>query len=308
MKKYSEETQSKILALRDKNWSTRKIAKELDIGKSGVIDFLKRINYEQEKITIAPTINFIDLESRPAIAAVFGRFKQNVSQDAIIAEGGGLLTYAYKTQGEDAIHGNKVSVEEAIANEDSTICAELWDIVESSDVLIGHNALNFDWPLLKARMILNGFPPMRKVKIIDTLQIVKEFKMQSNKLDSLCRALDIGKKLEHSGISLWVRCMHGDSKALDEMLAYNKVDIELLEELYNIIKPHSTRHPNLALYYPDDAVRCNVCGSKNIEESGNVVTTNLSSFTEHVCKDCRARFKSRKSITTKDQRSKYLSN
>lgn len=306
MKQYSQDIKGKILELDKSKLSARKIAKELGIGKSGVIDFLKR--NRSTSFSHKPVVTFLDLESRPAIAAVFGRFKQNISQDAIISEGGGLLTYSYKRQGEDSIFGNKVTKEEAIANEDLSICSELWDIIESTDVMIAHNASNFDWHLLKARMIMNGLPPLRKVKIVDTLTLVKEFRMQSNKLDSLCRALGIGSKLEHEGISLWTRCIHGDVVALDKMLEYNKQDIVLLEELYNIIAPHSTRHPNLALYYPDDAVRCNVCGSKNIEETGNVVTTNLSSFTEHVCKDCKARFKSRQSITTKDQRSKYLSN
>ncbi len=81
-------------------------------------------------------------------------------------------------------------------------------------MIVAHNALGFDWPLLKARMLVNGLPPMCKVKIIDTLVLAREFKMNSNKLDSLCRQLDIGQKMKHWGIDLWVRAMHGDEAGI----------------------------------------------------------------------------------------------
>ncbi len=102
--------------------------------------------------------------------------------------------------------------------------------------------------------------------------------------------------------------MKGDPEALQHMLEYNKVDIELLEELYLAIAPYSTRHPNLAVYSNADKPTCGICLSTNVQPTGNVVTTNLSKFEEYTCNCCGARFKSRKSITTKEDRNNYLVN
>ena len=312
MKRYSTIIQSKIIELDYAGLSARKIAKELNIGKSGVIDFLTRIYGSRGNIRkvkeVKPKILLLDIETAPSIAAVFGRFKVNITQDHVIKEGTWLLSYAYKWLGENKVTGNVLTPSEAVAANDYRLLVDILDLLEAADVVIWHNGDNFDFPIIKTRLIINHLPPCKKIKSIDTLKIAKEFRFNSNKLDSLCKQLSLDGKVQHRGISLWRDCLEGNEQALKDMLHYNKGDIPTLEEVYKIIRPYSTKHPNLALFYPDDAVRCNICGSKNISETGNILTTNLSAFTEHVCNDCKARFKSRKSITTKEQRSKYLSN
>lgn len=309
MNKYPQFIQDKILELHQKNWSSRMIANELDISKSGVNYWLQDYYANAEVTNEHPTITLIDIESSPTIAAVFGRFKQNIGQNAVVQEGGSLLTASWKELGKQhKVQSTTVTQEEAIAREDESLVYKLWDVVEHSDILVAHNASGFDIPLLKTRFILNGLPPMRKVKVIDSLSLVKEFKFNSNRLDSLCSALDIGRKIETHGMQLWLRCINGDMQALQEMLEYNEQDVLLLEELYNTIKPYSTRHPNLAVHYTDAKMRCNCCASTDVEPTGNTVTTNLSVFTEYRCNSCNARFKDRTSLTTKEQRKNFLSN
>lgn len=309
MNKYTQYIQDKILELHQKNWSSRMIANELDISKSGVNDWLK-LHYSSQDNTVQkkPKVLVLDLESAPSIAVAFGRFKVNLSQDSILKEGGYLLTYAYKWLGEERIYSNMLNPADAIEGRDEGLVAELWDAIESADAVLAHNLLNFDLPLLKARCIVNGLPPLKKVQKLDSLVLSKEFRFNSNKLDSLCSQLDIGRKIQHSGIDLWVRCINGDMQALQEMLEYNEQDVLLLEELYNTIKPYSTRHPNLAVHYTDAKMRCNCCASTDVEPTGNTVTTNLSVFTEYKCNSCNARFKDRTSLTTKEQRKNFLSN
>lgn len=300
--------QEQILALKETGLSLRKIANHLGIPKSTCIDIHNRLKgVIPESAVKKPKLLYLDLESAPSVVVAFNRFKVNVSQDAVLREGGWLISYAYKWQGDSEVQGNVLTPDEALNADDSGLCMELWELVEQADAIVYHNGLNFDLPLLKARMIVNGLPPIRKVKSIDTLQLVKEFKLNSNKLNSLGKQLDVGKKLDHEGMNLWVRCMEGDYNALRHMLEYNKVDVELLEEVYNTVKPYSTRHANLAVNLGDKP-RCNICCSDNVKPTGNLVSTNLSVFEEYICGDCQARFKTRKSITTKTQRCNFLSN
>jgi len=299
-----------LIELKQQGYSNSHVAKTLGIGKTTVFDnWQKYKNSVKEPVEVVkkPRILVLDLESAPSVVVAFNRFKVNVNQDAVLREGGWLISYAYKWLGDKEVQGNVLTPGEAQEANDSGLCMELWELVEQADAILYHNGLNFDLPLMKARMIVNGLPPIRKVKSIDSLQMAKEFRLNSNKLDSLCRQLDIGSKLEHNGIALWVECMGGNPEALSHMFEYNKIDVELLEELYLAIAPYSTRHPNMAVEL-GDKIRCNICCSDKVKPTGNLVSTNLSVFEEYVCEECSARFKTRQSITTKEQRSKFLSN
>ena len=242
---------------------SRKIADKLGICKSTVNYYFKEYLDNNFVETNRPKICFIDIESMPSITATFGRRKQNISQDAVLREGGWIASYAYKFLGDTEVKGNVLSEEEAINADDSQLCLELWELIEQSDVLVAHNLINFDLPMIKARMIVNGLPPIRKVKLMDTLVLSREFRYNSHKLDSLCQQLGLGEKMAHSGIYLWIECMEGNPEALQHLLEYNKQDIVLLEELYLKIAPYSTKHPNLAVNL-GDKVRCNICCSDTV--------------------------------------------
>lgn len=302
----SDETKEKIIELKQQGLSSRKIAKKLCCGKSSVNDYWKKYNENNPNAIKKPKVLLLDIETACSVTATFGRRMQNISQDAVIKEGGWIISYAYKWLGDDTISGSVLHSEEAMDSNDERLCMELFDLLEQSDYVVAHNGANFDIPMIKARLIINGLPPMRKVRIIDSLTLSREFRFNSQKLDSLCRQLDIGEKVKHLGISMWIDCLNGDKEALSEMYRYNLQDIVLLEELYMIIRSHSTRHPNLAVNL-GDKIRCNICCSDNVKPTGNLVSTNLSVFEEYSC-ECGARFKTRKSITTKEQRSNFLSN
>ena len=303
-----QELLDSIITLKGEGLGSRKIAKKLGIGKSTVNRYFKEYLQGKGGVEKKPKVLLLDLESAPSVVVAFNRFKVNLTQDHVLREGGWLISYAYKWLGESEINGNVLTPFEAMNADDSGLCMELLELIEQADVVVYHNGLNFDLPLLKARMLINGLPPIRKIKSVDTLQLVKEFKLNSNKLNSLGKQLNIGTKLDHEGIGLWIRCMEGDQSALDHMFEYNKVDVDLLEQVYLAVRPYSNRHPNLAIYYQGDKLRCNICGSEHIKPTGNLVTTNVNIFEEYQCEDCHARFKNRKSILNKDQRSNILSN
>lgn len=307
--KYTPEIQSKILELSlDKDWSSRMIADKLGISKSGVNDYLAsyRENNPEVQEDKKPKILLLDVETSASVVVSFGRRNVNLSQDHVLSEGGWILSYAYKYLGDTEVKGSVLTPDEALDCNDERLAAEVWDLIEDSAFVIGHNIDNFDLPVIKARCIVNGIPPIRKIRTIDTLKIAKEFRFNSNKLESLCKQLDLSHKIKHSGISLWVNCQYGDPEALQEMYEYNVGDIDCLEELYLLTRSYSTRHPNLAINF-GDTIRCNICTSPNVQPTGNTVSTNLSVFEEYKC-ECGCRFKSRKSLTSKDQRSKFLSN
>lgn len=301
--KYDEQTIQEIVELKQDGMSSRDIATLLGVSKSGVNDAYNRL---KEQDLGFPKILFLDIETAPDVAAVFGRRKQNISQDAVIQEGGWIISAAWKWQSGKTVMSEVLTPSEASTQDDYMLCWMLYDILEEADAVVAHNGINFDIPVIKARLAKHGFAAMKKVKIIDTLKIARQLRFQSNKLDSLGVTLGCGRKQKHSGIQLWIDCMKGNQEALDEMQRYNEQDVVLLEQVYNKLKAYDSNPVNIAQYYNDSKQRCSVCGSEHLKETGNFVYTQISKFAELQCEDCGARSRTRQQLNTKEKRSNFL--
>jgi len=310
--KHSEEIVDKVLSLKQDGLSSRSIAALLGIGKSTVNDIYNReveffkSDWDDVRTKTGPRILFFDLESTPSIVATFGRWKQNIGTESVLREGGFLLSACWKWLGDEEVTKMVLTPNEAIKGDDTSIVCGLYEAFEQSDIVVAHNAAKFDVPLFKTRLISHGMPPPKTVKVVDTLQIAKGLRFNSNKLDSLGNYLNVGRKVETTGISLWIRCMNGDENALQEMVTYNEQDVVLLERVYMKLRAFDNKPANAGHYHHDDLSRCPVCGSHDIEFSGNSVFTPVSEFAEVLCNECGHRSRTRKVINSKEKRNSLL--
>lgn len=315
--KLMPETVQKIIELKDYGYSSRKIAAILNIGKSTVNDNYSRYSSnsddfsldlkEKSKVKTGPRILFFDLESTPSIVAAFGRWKVNVGTESVLREGGYLLSACWKFLGEDEVTRMVLTPQEAKEGNDLSIVCALFEAFEEADIVVAHNAKKFDVPLFNTRLLANGMPPPKPVKVVDTLQIAKKnLKFNSNKLDSLGHYLGVGRKIETTGMSLWIRCMDGDKEALQQMLEYNAQDVVLLEKVYLELRAFDPSPANAGHYFNDYQHHCPVCGSTEVEESGNSVFTPVSEFAEVVCNSCGHRSRKRTALNSKEKRAKLL--
>lgn len=291
--------------------SSRQIASQLDVAKSTVNKYLSaefNQDYFSDSESNNPRILLLDLENAPSIGVAFQRFKVNLSPEHILEEGGWLISASWKYLGDEEVQGCVLTPAEAVARNDSRICAEVLEAWDSADVVIAHNGLNFDFPLFKTRLLTNGYPPPKTAKMVDTLKIAKQLKFPSNKLDAIGHYLGVGRKMQHSGISLWTSCMQGDEESLSTMLEYNKQDVVLLEDVYLQIRGFDTKAPNLGQLYNDGKSRCGACGSEHVAETGNTVYTPVSAWAEVQCSDCGWVGRKRQVLNSKEQRKNLLMN
>ena len=175
---------------------------------------------------------YLDIETTPIKAYVWGLWDQNVSIDQIIeptemlcfgARWGGTKKVIFKSVHHD---GKKAMLE------------ELHSLMEEADVLVGWNSAAFDHKHINREFLENGMAPPSTVKDLDLMSIVKaNFQFPSNKLDYVAQKLGVGAKVKHSGFSLWIKCMEGDAKAWAEMKKYQIQDVNLLIDLYDILLP-----------------------------------------------------------------------
>lgn len=285
--------------------SQRQACEILGVPRSTMQNYLKK-DLEPVIERRGARIVFYDIETAPSIGVVFGRFKQNLGLDHILSEGGWVISVCYKFAGESRVYKYVLSPEEAVAKDDSRLLAVIYDMFEETDIAVAQNGDGFDLPTIKTRLIKNGYPPLKTVKHVDTLKIAKQLRFNSNKLDNLASEMNIGRKQQHSGISLWVKCMEGDQAALDEMLDYNAHDVVLLEKVYDRLKMFDSKHPNVAHYYDDDETRCGICGSTDLEFTGNKVYTQVSEFSEVRCNGCGSRSRTRQALNSKSKRESIL--
>lgn len=282
----------------------KKLSKSLDtaVSEFGEANLAKTLGGDWKK---KPKILFLDVESSPDVAVTFKRFKANMSQEHILQEGGWLLSIAYAFN-EGEVISSSLTPSQACANDDSHLVAELWCAIEEADLVVAHNCDRFDIPLFKARCVINGFAPPKRVKQVDTLKLAKQMKFQSNRLDSLGYVLGEGSKIKHNGIDLWIKCMEGDSEALKTMEEYNRQDVVLLRNVYHRLKAFDNNSPNAALFTSGEEVACRVCGSHDVRATANQIAAGSSLFSEVICNACGARSRLRQSNTTKDKRKSLL--
>ena len=224
------------------------------------------------------------METSPLISYTWGVYETNVIE---VIQSWYILSFSYKFLGEKT---HWVGLPDYIGYKPNTcdtkpFIKKLWDLVDEADIIVAQNGDRFDIPRMKTRFIHYNLPPTSSFKTVDTLKVAKTFGFPSNKLDNLGHVLGEGRKVNHTGFSIWKGCMAGKKASWDVMRKYNIQDVDLLERLYLRFRPWIKNHPSLAVYI--DGRVCPRCGSGNVVKCG--IETNQKAYYQRFrCKDCHA--------------------
>jgi uncharacterized protein YprB with RNaseH-like and TPR domain len=233
----------------------------------------------------APRVAFIDIETAPILGYSWGPLHE--TSIVHVLEPTYILCYAIKWQGEKKITTHALPDYPGYSKNkksDKALCADLWKDLDRADIVAAHNGVAFDEKKIKARLIVNGYPPPSPFKSIDTLKIARQFKFDSNKLDNIGRYLNCGSKLVHTGMDMWIGCMdRDDPKSWRAMRRYNSRDIDLLCNVYEKLKMWDKSHPSMTAY--DDAPGCPTCRSTNVQRRG-IDTSKVRKRQRMHCQGC----------------------
>lgn len=237
-------------------------------------------------------ILLLDIETAPNRAYFWGgTWKVNINPDWIDAAGH-VLCWTAKWLGSEEVIFHRLK------NKDHR--KMLWpmhQLLSEAQAVVHYNGQSFDIPTLNKEFLVHGFTPPSPYKQVDLLLTMRtQFMFPSNKLDYICKVLELGGKLRHEGPQLWMDCMEDKPEAWAKMEAYNKRDVELLEKLYRKLLPWIKKHPNRAAM--SGLQVCPSCGSDDFKRDGSY-TANQLTYEQYKCNGCGVWFRGTKSITPK---------
>lgn len=232
-------------------------------------------------------ILLLDIETSPNLAHIWGLRDQYINPQHLL-ESSYVLCWAAKW-----LNDKEVLFDSVKKSSPKTMLRRIHKLIDASDAVIHYNGTKFDMPTLNKEFLLHGFAPPSPYKQIDLLKSVRQqFRFPSNKLDYVAQRLGLGKKTEHEGYTLWVKCMNKDKDAWVKMEEYNKQDVLLLEKVYEKVLPWIKHHPNHNLF---DGAGCPTCGSGSLQRRGFSYTT-TGTYQRFQCTDCGSWSKSTKAV------------
>jgi predicted RNA-binding Zn-ribbon protein involved in translation (DUF1610 family) len=228
-------------------------------------------------------ILLLDIETSPNVAHVWGIWQQNVGLSQLL-ESSYTMCYSAKWLGEKDIYFDSVH-----QSTPKSMLEGIHGLLEDADAVCHYNGTKFDMPTLNKEFLLHKMTPPPPMKQIDLLRVVKsQFRFPSNKLDYVSQRLGLGKKKDHEGHTLWIKCMNGDKKAWATMREYNIQDVVLLEKLYNRLLPWIKQPVNQNIMKKDrNGFDCPTCGKAALISKGFRYTT-TGAYAKYQCKACGA--------------------
>lgn len=195
-----------------------------------------------------------------------------------------LLSIAYKWLDKKKVHClslPKYDLYKKDPHSDKVMAEEWWEILNEADVVIGWNNKSFDDKMVNDMLKRHKMPPPLPYYSVDLMRERKRVgRSYSNKLND---ATD-REKIKHDP-DLFIKCDSGVMSAWNELVKYNKRDVELTEQNYLENLPWIKNHPALNVL---DGIpnSCGKCGSKKFIRGAKYATTKINRYQYCRCSNC----------------------
>lgn len=240
----------------------------------------------------------IDIETSPHISCHWRRWQENIPPEFTLEESR-VICWAAKWHGE-----RKMIFASEWEDGPENMFAQLWDLLDEADVVVGFNSKRFDIKRINTEFLLLGWEAPSPYEQVDLLwQVKKNFALSSNKLKHVLKILGLSPKLEeNANMQLWMDVVVKNLKgARKRMKAYNKQDVASTEELYDYLLGWISPHPNWGVYADDrgaDRPVCPNCGGTHMVKH-KVRRTQVRRYQQWHCRDCGKYSRGRRHLDAK---------
>lgn len=246
-----------------------------------------------------PRILFIDIETAPDVMWAWGVYEQSA---IAVKEHWYVLSFAAKwrkgkaggpivTKGLDDYKGYTSG-----NSTERLLLQDVHTLLDEADIVVAHNGADFDVRKLNARFIAHGMTPPSPYRVVDTKRdLARVAKFSSNRLNWLSKQLGIGRKtMEHHDWKMWQGCMEGEAKCWRAMKTYNRHDVVLLQQLYEVLAPW-IEQPNANVWSTRPICPNPACGHKRLHVAGTQ-PSKTRVYTRYRCPKCGSYARSARSV------------
>ena len=127
---------------------------------------------------------------------------------------------------------------------DKKVVESLIKTLPRFDRVIGHYSSRFDVPFLRSRALSLGleFPEYKSLWQTDTWRIARNrLCISSNRLGNIANLLNIKEKKTPITSRHWIGALTGSKESLDYILQHCRIDVKILEKVYNRISQFSPK-------------------------------------------------------------------
>lgn len=211
-----------------------------------------------------PRILFIDIETSPNLVYSWGIGRKVFLSHENIVKERQIICICWKWNDQKIVN----EVNWGFDKDDHSILLKIQSIINSADIIVGHNSDRYDVRFINSRLLYWDMQPVYYESTEDTLkQSKKVFYLNSYKLDYISEFCGFGKKIPTT-FDLWKKVMKGDIKALKEMITYCKNDVILTEKIYNRMSNSVVQKVHKGLAMGHGKLSCSACGLDSLKPKG----------------------------------------
>lgn len=236
-----------------------------------------------------PKILVFDIETLPIEAFVWGLHDQHISLE-MIKKPTSVCSFVGKFVGEKTFHEFSTRHKRDV-RDDKELVEKALKLIDSADILVTQNGVNFDLKKLNSRAYFNDsdIRPDKKKHVDLFLEGKRVFGHDSHKLQWITTKLAAShQKSKHSkfpGFELHREVMLNNSAAWDEMEKYNRQDVIATEEVYHDYMTWFDHIDLRPFFMTGHTTECRACGSTNTAKNGTVRRRN-GRFQRYICNAC----------------------
>jgi DNA polymerase elongation subunit (family B) len=229
-----------------------------------------------------PRVLTIDIEVSPNLVWEYNTRNINYISPKQVVEPQRILCFAAKW------HDSKRALfYSEFHNGTEDMLDALWHLLDEADVVVSYNGRGFDMKHIRWSLVKAGYTPPSPAKDVDLFSTVRsQFAMPHKKLDTVCKDLGLGGKVEIGGFDLWIPVLAGDEKAWKLCRKYNIQDVLLTEALLDRLGPWVKGFPHMGLWNGEDRC-CWRCGDTDLKQFGWHLTA-ITRYARLQCQDCGA--------------------
>lgn len=170
------------------------------------------------------------------------------------------------------------------ADDDKKLLETAYSVLSGVDMIVSWYGKGFDVPFLNTRMLDAGLKPLPPIPHVDLYFTAKhQLKLSSNRLANVQAFLRLSAEKTPLTRRMWRQAEAGNPKAIRYVAHHCYMDVEVLEQVYDKLRPYVRQHPRVRGYGP-----CRICGSTRIQSRGTTITHLVKPKRRVQCQECGA--------------------